>query len=369
MAASCGKMGSPFMESLLSGLAKGLALDCPVGARVLGWPGDPTGFADALPLRLAGGLHALVLTGADPGLAGAYAQAGAGQPARTAPLPDAEAAALIKAALAAMRGNAAALLPWLDSAPQTNEVRRSAALIAAGHWLTAGYGLPLVLSELGSSAGLNLLWDHYGMKIGGQSFDPADAGLRLMPDWHGVLPPHAPPVIRARAGVDLTPLDPVADRLRLLAYFWPDQPDRLTRTGQALDLAAIQRPSLTQGDAIDWLSDRLQVRHPGAMHVVFHTVAWQYFAKAAQTKGLALLRAAGARATPDAPLAHLAMEADAAVANQGAALTVQVWPGARTVQLGRVDFHGRWLHWTAPPPDGPVSRARKAPTAPLTPAP
>ena len=104
---------------------------------------------------------------------------------------------------------------------------------------------------------------------------------------------------------------------------------------------------MTQGDAVVWLDQRLQTLHPGAVHVVFHTVAWQYFSKASQARGLALLRAAGTRATPDAPLAHLAMEADDA---EDAALTLQLWPGATTVRLGRVDFHGRWLDWTAPPP-------------------
>ena len=193
-------MGSPFMQALLAGLAEGLSADHPVGARVLGWPGDPSGMADALPLRLAAGLHALVLSAADPALADAYTQAGAGQPARHAPLPPDQGAALTAAAVAAMRRNSAFLLDWLTRAPQTNEVRRSAALIAAGHWLTARYGLPVVLSELGTSAGLNLLWDHYTLSIGNESFGPTDASVTLTPAWTGPLPPKATPVIRAAPG-------------------------------------------------------------------------------------------------------------------------------------------------------------------------
>ncbi len=350
MAASCGRMGSPFMKSLLAGLAEGLTEATPVGAKVLGWPGDPTGIADALPLRLAGGLHALVLTGQDTVLAAAYTAAGAGLPARDLPMSDAEALALTDTALAALPRNEAFLLRWLDSAPQTNEVRRSIALIAAGHWLTGHYGLPLVLSELGASAGLNLLWDHYALVVGDRRFGSDDATLTLTPDWPGPLPPIAPPKINTRAGVDLNPLDPVTDRLRLLAYLWADQPDRLARTTQALDLAALLRPEVAQGDAIDWLEARLQTRHPGAVHVVFHTVAWQYLPPAVQDHGRALLAAAGARATPDAPLVHLAMEADDAPASDGAGLAMTLWPGGQTIAMGRVDFHGRWLRWTAPLP-------------------
>jgi hypothetical protein len=350
MASSCGRMGSPFMHSLLPGLADRLTDTSPVGAKVLEWPGDPTGMADALPLRLAGGLHALVLTGQDGALAAAYAAAGAGRPARNTLLPAASGLALAEAALAALARNEAFLLRWLDSAPQTNEVRRSIAMIATGHWLTARYGLPLVLSELGASAGLNLLWDHYALAVGDQRFGPDDATLKLEPAWQGPPPPLAHPAIRARAGVDLNPLDPVTDRLRLLAYLWPDQPDRLIRTVQALDLAELLRPEMVKGDAIDWLNARLQTRHPGAVHVVFHTVAWQYFPAAAQDRGRALLATAGAMATPDAPLVHLAMEADDASPGDGAGLTMTLWPGGQPIAMARVDFHGRWLRWTAPPP-------------------
>lgn len=40
----------------------------------------------------------------------------------------------------------------------------------------------------------------------------------LRPDWCGPLPPQAAPVIQSRADVDLNPLDPVGDRLGMLAY-------------------------------------------------------------------------------------------------------------------------------------------------------
>lgn len=332
-AQACAALGSPFMARLMAGLAEALQPGSPVADAVLGWPGDPRASADAVALRLAGGLHALVLSGADPELTRAYAD------------PEAEPTG---AAEAAMIRHPAFLLDWLRSAPQTNEVRRSAVLIAAAQWLTARFGLPLVLSELGASAGLNLLWDHYALRAGGQSHGPADPALTLAPRWSGPLPPANTPRILARAGVDLNPLDPVADRLRLLAYLWPDQPDRLARTAAALDLAANLRPEITRDDAADWLEARLLTRHPGALHLVFHTVAWQYFPPEAQTRALAALDRAGAMATPEAPLARLGMEADDQPG--GAALTLTLWPGGEVIPLGRADFHGRWVEWSAPSP-------------------
>jgi hypothetical protein len=335
-AQSCDMLGSPFTARLLRVLAVLLPQGGAVADRVLSWPGDPSGVADALAIRLAGGFHALVLSGQDAALAGVYADAAA---------TDAQLGDAVKDALTVHAGF---LLDWLKSPPQTNEVRRSVGLIAAGHWLTAHYGLPLRLSELGASAGVNLLWDHYALDAGGQIYGPSDAVLTLAPDWQGDLPPRANPVIAARAGVDLNPLDPVRDRLRSLAYIWADQKDRLQRAEIAQSLAAKLRPQITRADAIDWLEGQLAVPSPGVVHLIYHTIAWQYFPSVRQARGEAALQAAGGRATAAAPLAHLAMEADDTPGS--AALRLQIWPEGRVIQLGRVDFHGRWIRWEAPAP-------------------
>jgi hypothetical protein len=327
-AAACAALGSPLMERLMAGLATALKSGNPVADLVLGWPGDPSSSADSVPLRLAGGLHALTLTGKDPALAAAYASG----------------ADPTDAALAAIRRHPAFLLDWLASPPQTNEVRRSAPLIAAAHWLTARFGLPLVLCELGSSAGLNLLWDHYALRIGDRTFGPKKPVLTLTPDWTGPLPPQTPPTSLDRRGCDLNPLNPITDRLRLLSYIWPDQPERLSRTRTALDLVARLRPQIDRADAADWLEARLATPMRDALHLVFHTVAWQYFPPATQSCALAAIRASGRRG----PTAHLSIEADGH--SPGAAVTLTLWPGGETIALGRADFHGRWIDWQAPAP-------------------
>ncbi len=325
-ARACARLGSPLMERLLAGLAEGLRPGSAVADRVLDWQGDAGPAGDAVPLRLGGGLHALILTGADEELAEAYA---GGDP--------------VAAALEAMERHAAHLMHWLDQPPQTNEVRRSAALVAGAHVIAARFGLPLVLSELGCSGGLNLMWDRCRLTLPGEV---RGAGpIRLTPEWEGALPPATPFTIVDRRGVDLNPLDPVLDRLRLLAYLWPDQPDRRDRTEAALGEVARLRPGVERGDAADWLEGRLVEPMPGRAHVVFHTIAWQYFPPETQARCAAALDAAGARATEAAPLAHLAMEADGR--SDGAALTLRLWPGGETMALGRACFHGRWVRWCA----------------------
>ena len=62
-AKGCDDLGSPLTARILRLLAADMRGGLPVEDRVLGWPGDLTRHGDALALRLAGGLHALVLRG------------------------------------------------------------------------------------------------------------------------------------------------------------------------------------------------------------------------------------------------------------------------------------------------------------------
>jgi len=153
------------------------------------------------------------------------------------------------------------------------------------------------------------------------------------------------PVFSGRRGADLTPLDPAdpSDVLRLCAYLWPDQPERLARTRAAL---AVARPMVDTADAADWLHSRLRTPCGGRLHLIYHTVAWQYFPGKVQDRARGLIEAAGRLATPDAPIAWLGMEADGTA--RGAGVTLRLWPGDSRITLGRADFHGRWVEWQDP---------------------
>lgn len=340
-AAACETLGSPYTARVLRLIADHMRPGSAVADRLLTWPTDRLG-ADAVALRLAGALHYLVLTRQAAMLARFYAR------------DDVADGQLWRSLDAVLRLQADAILPVLDHAPQTNEVARSAVFIASGHWLSAAFGLPLVLSELGCSAGLNLLWDRYALRIGDAQFGPEDAALTLSPDWRGALPPLAPPVIRARAGVDRNPLDPVADRDRLQSYIWADQPARLARQASALDLAAERHPHIHTGCAVAWLSERLSRPQPQACHMVYHSLFWQYLSDAQQREIVDTM--ARTRLQPNEPLAHVAMEDDGE--GPGARLTLTLWPQGIEVPLGRADFHGAWVDWQAPDPQAWTDRQR-----------
>jgi hypothetical protein len=329
-------LGSPFTARLCDLLAERLEARGAVGARVLGWTGEPSGKSDALALRVTGALHAEVLGGTSPALAAAY------------PPHEVADEALWAAIAEALATREEAILAFLDSPPQTNEVGRSAAMIAAGHLLHARFPLPFVLSELGASAGLNLNWDRFALETSGGRL--GDGAPVLAPTWHGEAPVASAPVVVDRRGVDLRPIDLAdpAQRLRLRAYVWPDQAARLA----ALDAALAHPPApVDRGDAGEWLARRLGEPRLGHLHMVWHTIAWQYFPPGTRATCEAALEGAGALATEDAPLARLAMEADgagvtgAASGGEGAALTLTVWPGGEPQPLGRIHFHGRWIDW------------------------
>ncbi|PLK72742.1 DUF2332 domain-containing protein [Rhizobium sp. TH135] len=331
-AKACADLGSPFTARLCTLAAERLTDETRIGTMILGWPGNPDGTGDALALRLAGTLHALVRSGQDSALAAVYPPHGVDDDTLWAAIE------------AAMRRDEAFMLERLKSAPQTNEVRRSSALLPGFLTIAAQTGKPLILSEVGASAGLNLQWDRYSYQLGDFRWGQASA-VELAPRWGGPLPPQAPIEITERAGCDLNPLDPSSedDRLRLFSYIWADQQDRLDRTAAALEMATESSLKVEKADAIDWLRKRLTTPRPGMAHVIYHTIAWQYLPPALRAEGEALIAEAGARATEAAPLARLQLEADGKP--EGAALLLTLWPTGETREIGRADFHGRWVKW------------------------
>lgn len=330
-ARNCVNLGSPFMGQLCTLLSDRLVRGNPVADRLLDWQGDLGSAGQSVPLRICAALHALKLMGHES-LAAVY------------PPNKCSGDQLWSAVDNAMKADATFIEAWLNSPPQTNEVRRAAALIASGHWLAQRHPLPFVLSELGASGGLNLNWDRFALDIDKARFGAHDPTLVLRPEWQGQHPPRTQITIARRRGVDLQPIDPQSaeGKLRLMAYLWPDQQHRLELTQAAIEIADTP---VDQMDAVAWLKNNAGPIE-GHVHIIYSTVAWQYLPAAAQAEGCAIIEQAGASAKEDAVVAWLKMETDGH--SPGAALTVRLWPGNIAISLGRVDYHGRWMQWTAP---------------------
>ncbi|MEM8793086.1 MAG: DUF2332 family protein [Pseudomonadota bacterium] len=330
----CAQLGSPFTARLLEGIGRAIDRKTATGRRVLDWPGVPDATGDAVALRLAGALHNLVRNGRAGDLAALYPPA---------MLPAAN--ELTVRAMAAIEAHDSAVARFLDFAPQTNEVARSALLYAGFMEIGERTGLPLSLFELGASAGLNMIADRYGYLLGDRQAGDVGSPVQISPEWEGGAPEGADPVIIDRAGCDLSPLDlsVAEERERMLAYIWPDQPARMARIEAAIGLALAELPRIDRADAGSWIVERLS-RSAGAgqVRVLYHSIAFQYFPAALQDEITAHMAALGARATETTPLAWLSFEN---VEGRGAELTLRLWPGGDVVTLALADAHVRRVRW------------------------
>ncbi len=326
----CTANDAPVTAAIVAAIAASASMNTATGAKILGWTGHP--MFDALPLRITGGVHHLWRKGLVPELAPLFDGSGTAETNAT----------LMRAVFAKYD---AALLPWLDGPPQTNEPGRSATLMTGLLEIVARHGPKLEILEIGSSAGLNLLIDRYRIDLPDISTGPSDSTVPLTPDWRGPPPPAVVPDIVSIRGVDIAPVDATteAGADRLLAYCWADHTQRFERLAHALALLRAHPPRLEQGDAPDWVETRLSEPQPaGTTRVLMHSIVWTYIAAKGQARITAAMEAAAVKATFERPLAWVQVEADRNVHQH--VLTIRSWPGHdETVVVARAHAHGFWV--------------------------
>ncbi|MBA3743038.1 DUF2332 domain-containing protein [Sporichthya sp.] len=339
--AACGDIGSPMYEALLSFAADDYAAGGPVAEVCRGWTLEPG--PAVLALRLAGTVHRFALSGQAPDLARFYPSV-AGEDVE--PFDPGAAWTAFRDVLVARPEEVRA---GLASPPQTNEIGRSAVLIGGLLHLRARFDLPVRLVEIGASAGLNLRPDQVRIDLAhGDSVGPGWSPVTLYDPWHGSLPPLDLPIeIVERRGTDLDPVDvaAAAGRLRLLSYVWPDQAVRINRLHGAFDLAAALPIPVVQEDAVRTVSALKPA--PGTATVIWHSVMAQYLSNAGRAELDAAFDDLGALATPDAPVARLAFEANRFPSPAGVlfGLTLQTWPGGAVTPLASAHPHGDTVTW------------------------
>lgn len=331
-ALGCFALDAPLYGRLNEHCAANVRAGGPVGTLISGWRGDPrSGF---LPLRVLGAVHALVLAGEAPDL-GRFYPSVAGSPQ----WPDVWEAFRCVVATRVDR-----LRPMLDVVPQTNEVQRSAALLAGFLSIAERTQLPLRLRELGSSAGLNLLWDRYRYELGPHVWGDSAATVVIRVGWEGSPPPlEARAVLESRRGCDIRPirLSDVEQRRRLEAYVWPEHVDRLQRLRAAMDLALLEQPDVAEMSAAKWLGQELAEPADHLTTVIFHSSMWVYLPQAERERVVARMQMAGRGRTPRAPLAWLRLE-DGPIFPE---LRLQLWPSGDDLLLADAHPHGRWVRW------------------------
>jgi hypothetical protein len=206
----------------------------------------------------------------------------------------------------------------------------------------------LRLFEVGASAGLNLLWDRFGYRLGLARWGDSESPVQIESDWHGAPPPLAAPVrVVSRMACDRRPLDigdPV-ERRRLLAYIWPGQMDRFVRLEAALKMGLEVGLRVEAADAAEWTRARV-APEAGAATVVYHSIFWQYLPDATKTALKAAIDEKAAQANAGARFAWLRMEPSAQDLSK-IELRLTLWPKGEDRLLARVHPHGARARWLA----------------------
>ena len=330
----CGASGSPMYDDLFELVATDVESGGVFAAILAGHEEDSA--RHAVPLRLLGGLHRLVLDGRAAALRRWYPSTGGSW--------DPAAWPQIKASATE---HADALRAALAQPPQTNEVGRSAALIGGLLRVNHEFGFPIRLFEIGSSAGLNLRADHYQYRYAGGRWGPIDSPLTIEDAWRGRPPPADAIRIAARHGYDIAPIDVthVDGEMTVLSYVWPDQQARLDRLRGAIAIARTVPAQLVRQTAAAAVAGLTLA--DAALTVLWHSITWQYLSddeRAAVLDGVAAL---GARADARSPFVHLTMEP--ARDGPGSPLRFLVrarrWPGGEPTVLGECHPHGPPVNW------------------------
>ncbi|HUO93242.1 MAG TPA: DUF2332 domain-containing protein [Rhizomicrobium sp.] len=230
----------------------------------------------------------------------------------------------------------------------TNEVGRSAALHAGFRALAARTGEPFHLIEIGPSAGLNMIWDSYGVRYNrdGESFatDAPDGALVIDTALRGTrVPPLGPPPnVASRVGLERNPVDLNDPESRdwLRALVWPDHRVRLARLEKALDVYAAKRPEIRAGDALDLLPEAMASVPPDETLCIYHTIVTYQFPHEAREALDNMLIAAGVRR----PVWRLSLEY--AGENYHPLRLTRYADGVKTTdELALCDPHVAWIEW------------------------
>ncbi|HMK11722.1 MAG TPA: DUF2332 domain-containing protein, partial [Acidimicrobiales bacterium] len=228
----CALNDSPLYGELLAHAADDVAAKGPCFDVVKGHERDPYG--TALVLRFMGGVHRLALEGDAPDLARHYPSAGGSLDAGD-PWP---------AFVETVASHVDLLRDRLADGVQTNEVGRAAALAPCFLTVAIETGLRLRVLEVGTSAGLNLRWDHFGYDDDGTRWGDPASPLQLQDRWSGNPRPWADApshdgLVVDRAGCDPNPIDPTVEsgRHKLRSFVWPDQTARFARLDAAIEIA------------------------------------------------------------------------------------------------------------------------------------
>ncbi|WP_027964124.1 DUF2332 domain-containing protein [Halalkalibacillus halophilus] len=226
---------------------------------------------------------------------------------------------------------------------QTNEVRRCAYLYPAFSMVYEASHKPLTLIEVGTSAGLQLLWDQFSYSYGsGEMYGKLDSEVHISSSVMGGAPPvmlRVAPPVSMRIGLDLHVNDVAEedDFLWLKALIWPEHADRRELFEQAASHLKDHHIRLIEGDAIELLPELINTVPKNTMICVFHTHVANQMTEDQKSKLTELIQTIG----EEREISHLYNN----MYDERLHLDMIIDGEEQTYEIGKTDGHGRWFEW------------------------
>jgi hypothetical protein len=232
---------------------------------------------------------------------------------------------------------------------QTNEVGRCGLLLPAFAlaWEQADRR-PLHIIEVGASAGLNLMFDHYRYEYtNGHVCGPRSAA-QIRTELRGEVAcplPEVMPQVAGRVGVDVSPVDVTdKDAIRWVeSLIWADQLDRVERFRQAVALVRTHPPRVSAGDGLELVPDVVGQVSDAARPCLFHSHAIYQMDKGWRGRFHDMLTDLGR----SRELLHISLEWLGDDPGPQLHLAVHADGEPRTAHLADCDHHGGWMRWLA----------------------
>lgn len=236
---------------------------------------------------------------------------------------------------------------------QTNEVRRCLYL-APGLDLVVRKAGEIAVIDVGSSAGLHLLWPRFGYDYEGQCLGDIDAPVQLTCRFQGELRPVLPdkwaePAMQV--GIDLNPLDVrnPEDCFWLRALLWPEHRDRAELLESAITLAQRTPPRVLPGNVFDVLPNVLSNLPQGMAVCVCHNHTLNQFSQPDRERFVEILE----ELSRDRDVYRLSAEwiDRRGINTEHPRFLLNRYLSGRETEtlLAFVDDHGRWVQWLNAP--------------------
>ena len=231
---------------------------------------------------------------------------------------------------------------------QTNEVGRCAVLLPAFQLVEEiGEGKPMALIDLGTSAGLILLWDYYAYDYGTAGvYGRLSAPVRVSCDIRGnVTPPLSSNFahIVSRVGIDTHPVNlKISDAaLWLRALVWPEHQNRALLLERAIEVAKRHPPRLIAGDIAQKLPKILEDLPTDCTPCAICSFTFRQLSTQSCRALFRILR----NHSVDKPLFLILLDS---FGKSFATLFLIAFRNnemEQPIELARCDYHGIWLRW------------------------